>query len=425
MGEKNKHIYSKSLSYFAWQRLKKNKLAMVGLVIVGISIFVAVLGYLITPDSTPDTDLEILSLRIKPPGHKAKVLLIKKDDPAPEPGVFKKMIYGEPSPYEKPYALDTFWFEKFDVVFLEYRSDRHAGQSNAAPDTMRRAVADVVYAFNSSMPGLKNDSSTGFVEFYEAGKKEKSRKHIKDLQKEMVQNNVVEKTFVLGTDKLGRDMLSRMMIGTRISLSVGLISVFISIVIGLFMGAIGGYFRGWVDDVIMWLINVVWSIPTLLLVIAITLLLGKGIWQVFVAVGLTMWVDVARVVRGQILSVREKEFVEAGRALGFNHFRLIFRHVLPNVMGPVIVISAANFASAILVEAGLSFLGIGAQPPTPSWGAMINDHKGNIYTAETAYLPIVPGVAIMVMVLAFMLVGNGLRDALDTKSMDDDKVMGY
>ena len=140
-----------------------------------------------------------------------------------------------------------------------------------------------------------------------------------------------------------------------------------------------------------------------------------GFWQVFVAVGLTMWVEVARVVRGQILSVREKEYVEAGKVLGFSSFRIIFRHILPNVLSPVIVISAANFASAILIEAGLSFLGIGVQPPMPSWGSMIKENYAYIIL-DSAYLAIFPGMAIMFMVLAFMLIGNGLRDALDVKT---------
>ncbi|HRN41199.1 MAG TPA: ABC transporter permease, partial [Vicingus sp.] len=209
-----------------------------------------------------------------------------------------------------------------------------------------------------------------------------------------------------------------LMAGTWISLSVGFISVFISLVIGITLGAIAGYYRGWVDDVIIWIINVVWSIPTLLLVIAITLALGKDFWQVFVAVGLTMWVEVARVVRGQVLSLREKEFVEAGRALGFNDKRIMLRHIIPNVLGPVIVISAINFASAILIEAGLSYLGIGAQPPQATWGKMISEHKGYIITGD-AYLAVLPGVAITLMVLAFVLVGNGLRDAMDSKSVDD------
>jgi peptide/nickel transport system permease protein len=213
-------------------------------------------------------------------------------------------------------------------------------------------------------------------------------------------------------------MLSRLMAGTWISLFVGFISVFISIVIGITLGAMSGYFRGWVDDLIMWFINVVWSIPTLLLVIAITMALGKGTWQVFIAVGLTMWVEVARVVRGQMLSLREKEFVEAGKALGFSNARIIFKHIIPNVLGPVIVISAINFAAAILIEAGLSFLGFGAQPPQATWGKIIAEHKGYLITGK-AYLAVLPGIAIILMVLAFVLVGNGLRDSLDSKSMDD------
>jgi len=222
-------------------------------------------------------------------------------------------------------------------------------------------------------------------------------------------------TFYLGTDKYGRDLLSRILYGIRISLSVGFIAVFLSLFIGITLGLIAGYFRGKTDDIIMWFVNVIWSIPTLLMVIAITLALGKGFWQVFVAVGLTMWVEVARVVRGQVLSIRELEYVEAGKALAYKPFRIIFKHILPNVIGPVIVISAANFAAAILIEAGLSFLGIGAQPPIPSWGGMIKDHYSYIIM-DKAYLAIIPGIAIMSLVLAFMLLGNGLRDAFDVKS---------
>ena len=216
------------------------------------------------------------------------------------------------------------------------------------------------------------------------------------------------RTYLLGTDKYGRDLLSRVLIGSRISLAVGFISVFISLLIGIPMGALAGFYRGWIDNFIMWLVNVVWSIPTLLMVIAITLALGKGFWQVFIAVGLTMWVEVARVVRGQVLSIREREYVQAGKALGFHPFRIIFKHVLPNLMAAVIVVSAANFAAAILIEAGLSFLGIGAQPPMPSWGAMIKDHYAYI-VMNKAYLAVIPGIAIMLLVLAFVLLGNALR----------------
>ena len=204
------------------------------------------------------------------------------------------------------------------------------------------------------------------------------------------------------------------MIGTRVSLSVGLITVLISLTVGIILGSMAGYFRGRTDNIIMWLINVIWSIPTLLLVFAITLLLGKGFWQVFIAVGLTMWVNVARLVRGQVLVTRELQYVEAGKALGFSDFRIISRHILPNIFGPILVIAASNFASAIVIEAGLSFLGVGVQPPQPSWGLMIKENYNFIIT-QNPMLALAPGFAIMILVLAFNLLGNGLRDALNVR----------
>ena len=189
----------------------------------------------------------------------------------------------------------------------------------------------------------------------------------------------------------------------------------ISLIIGVFLGSLSGYYLGNVDRLIMWVINVTWSIPTLLLVIAITLALGKGLWQVFIAVGLTMWVDVARVVRGQVIIIKERQFIIAARVLGFSDFRILVKHILPNIVSPLIIISAANFAASILIESGLSFLGLGAQPPMASWGSIIKDHYNYIILGKPM-LALIPGICIMSLVMAFMLLGNKLRDKLDVKN---------
>ena len=218
-----------------------------------------------------------------------------------------------------------------------------------------------------------------------------------------------ERKFVFGTDSFGRDVLGRVMLGTRVSLFIGFIAVLISLMIGVTIGLVSGYYGGLIDDISMMIINMFWSIPTLLLVIAISLALGKGFWQVYVAVGLTMWVEVARVVRGQVISEKNKDYITATRVLGLSDFRILFKHLIPNIIGPILIISSANFASAILIESGLSFLGIGTQPPMPSWGSMIKDNYQYIILGK-AYLAIIPGTAIMLLVTSFMFLGNNLGD---------------
>lgn len=227
--------------------------------------------------------------------------------------------------------------------------------------------------------------------------------------------NIQSQFFLMGTDKFGRDFFSRIIYGMKVSLTIGFLSVLISLAIGIFLGSISGFYGGNIDKAIMWLINVTWSIPTLLLVIAISLAIGKGFNQVFIAIGLTMWVDVARIVRGQFMSLKEKEFVEAGEVLGYKSSRLIVKHILPNIFSTILVISTANFSAAILLESGLSFLGLGAQPPVPTWGSMLRDHYYFIFM-DKSYLAIIPGLFIMTLVLSFINLGNGLRDLLDVKN---------
>lgn len=406
---KEKPEKSFSLASFAWQRLKRNRLSMFGIGIIAIMMLISILGYLITPDSSPDAATHIEEISIRKPGFSCQLIKLRKNIPPADQNFLSTMLFGQPNEYEY-HAIKKYWFKGNDIYWEEY-------QEGEMGRIWKYNLADAIYAINPTFQ-ISNDSVRGTIDFYAYGDARKIHKTVSELQNEITAN-IYDKSFVLGTDHFGRDLLSRLMIGSRISLFVGFISVVISIFIGILMGALAGFFRGWVDDLIMWVINVVWSIPTLLLVIAITLVLGRGIFPIFVAVGLTMWVETARVVRGQILSVREKEFVEAGRALGFTNVRLILRHILPNVMGPVIVISANNFASAILIEAGLSYLGIGVTRPTPSWGMMISEYKGYILTGD-AYLAVLPGIAIMLVVLAFMLLGNGLRDAIDTKMAEDN-----
>ncbi|MEO6406694.1 MAG: ABC transporter permease [Ferruginibacter sp.] len=355
-----------------WQRLKKNKLAIVGLAIIFVCFFIAIMGYMIAPDNSPNADLQTVEIQAKPVGYKQLFLMIPNTKHVNQ-NIISKAIFGHP-------LVNTY-----------------------LPITSYKISGD------SLLVNKYVDEDTTIVQVYNIN-------FLTNRQPADLQKNIIHKTYWLGTDAFGRDILSRLIIGTRVSLAVGLIAVIISLTLGIFLGALAGYYRGRTDAVIMWLVNVTWSIPTLLLVFAFTMALGKGFWQIFIAVGLTMWVSVARLVRGQVMAIKELEFVQAGRALGFTNGRIIFQHILPNILGPLMVIAASNFATAIIIEAGLSFLGIGVQPPQPSWGLMIKENYNFIIT-HNPMMAIIPGVAIMILVLAFNLLGNGLRDAVDVKNV--------
>lgn len=358
------------ISHAFWNKLRLNKPAVAGMVIIILATILSILAYVVAPDNSPDANRMIVEIGGRKPGYTQSFLKLPKQQQVKSPGILKSVFFGSPDKFQY-IPIESFVLHSDSIVIEKFVDEGLVERQ----------------AFSLNLFG---------GEF-------KEHEHI-DSQ-----------TFFLGTDTFGRDILSRLIVGIRVSMAVGVITVIISLTIGVLLGSLAGYYGGRTDALIMWFINIFWSIPTILLVFALTLLLGKGFWQVFIAIGLTMWVNVARLVRGQVMAVKEMEYIEAARALGYRNGRIIVRHILPNIMGPVIVIAASNFASAIVIEAGLSFLGIGVQPPQPSWGLMIKENYNFIIT-QNAALALAPGVAIMILVLAFNLFGNGLRDALDVKT---------
>jgi peptide/nickel transport system permease protein len=365
-----------------WKIFKHNKFALLGAIIISVAILTAVLGYLIMPDDSPNANNMNLPLSLKKPCTKFRLLLIPKAENVSKVSFSERILFGQPA-LNQEIPITTYHLKKDSLIVNAYLSDEDRPERKA-------------YSLKEITPDYKRAAAD-------------SSRFIKE--------HITNKTFLLGTDMYGRDLLSRIILGARISLSVGLMAVLISLFIGVTVGALAGYYGGWLDAALSWLMNILWSLPALLLVIALSFALGKGLWQIFIAVGLSMWVEAARLVRGQVISLKQAEYIEAARALGYTNARIIARHILPNMIGPVLVIASSNFASAILLEAGLSFLGFGAQPPVPTWGGMIREHYGYIIM-DAAYLAVLPGLAIMLMVYAFNLVTTGLRDAFDIKSQN-------
>ncbi len=356
---------------------------MASMCVIGFACLLAIFAYPLAPDNSPDANRMLVELGARPPGFSRRFLRVPKRLIPPDKGIISRIFSGTPAAYNLV-PVNSFFFAR-DTLIAEHYIDEGLSDTLAFP-------------LNSLLPPKLSGLLTGAK------------------QQAVLEKSITRHRFLLGTDRYGRDILSRLLVGTRVSIAVGVVAVLLSLSIGILLGALAGYYRGWVDNAVMYLINMLWAIPTLLLVFAITLSIGKGFWQIFVAIGLTMWVSAARLIRGQVLVLRELEYVQAARTLGLSDMRIIFRHILPNIAGPLMVIAASNFAAAILIEAGLSFLGIGVQPPTPSWGLMIKEHY-NFLLANRPAIALIPGIAIMLLVYAFNILGNALRDALDVREV--------
>jgi len=334
----------------------------ISVLIISLFFFISVFCYFIIPDKTINANSINLTIKSQKPG-------------------FKKMFFKNVSVANS--TKDLFFGSK--KISESYSMDDYE---------------------------IINDSIVKIINYDESKKSVVDEKIILINENSNIHNNVheierfiIEKKFIFGTDIYGRDLFSRIILGTRVSLSIGLMAVFISNFIGILLGLISGYYGGTTDKVIVWIINVFWSIPTLLLVIALSLALGKGFWQIYIAIGLSIWVDVARLVRGKVISEKNKDYIFASKVLGYNDIKILLNNILPNIISPILIFSAANFASSILLESGLSFLGIGSQPPTPSWGYMIKENYQYIIFGNS-YLIVIPSIFLISLVLSFYYLSN-------------------
>jgi peptide/nickel transport system permease protein len=466
----------------AWKRLKKNYPAMVSFYVIVIAIILAIIAPAIAPDKTQDANDQVLEITNESPGFTTDMLLVRKNRPIRKSNVVTTILRGRDNPFSMV-PVNSYSYADESVIVDVYRGERYASESDtfSLVDVIYPlSIADFQIQRDGQKLSFSDFNENRIETTISELRQEVEEKHIKAktyrLGTDKFGRDILSRlmfglrvsisvgfiavfiSLLIGitlgatagyfrNDKIKISRASAISVGAILGLLLmkmffsaqlplpfeGLLSFLVAVLLiavifyairkllkGLFKPLRSKLFFPY-DDAAMLIINVVWSIPTILLAMALSFSLGTWIesfWVIYIAVGLSMWVEVARIVRGQVMSVREMEYVQAARSMGFNNARIIARHILPNIIGPIMVIMAANFAAAILIEAGRSFIGIGVQPPKPSWGIMLSENRNYLKVAGKAFLALAPGISIMILVLAFNLLGKGLRDAFDVKGKE-------
>jgi ABC-type dipeptide/oligopeptide/nickel transport system permease subunit len=454
---------------------------MISLFVILFAIFFAIIAPLMAPDQTPNANDQVLEITNERPGFTIDMLTVRKNRQVRHRNFLGVILFGKDNPYSlvpvnsfqidgrkliaevyrgERYASSIDTFDLVDIVYALSIADfniRQNGDRLLFTDYYENEISTTVGELQAAvqekhitrktyrlgtdkfgrdilsrlMFGLRVSISVGFIAvfislfigisigatagYFRNDKIRISRASVAGAA--ITSLLLLVKLFLLPNWKVPVPGISFL---TGLLIVLLIIYAFRTLLIRIFRNLAQKIFFPY-DDLAMWVINVVWSIPTILLAMALSFALGtwlESFWVIYIAVGLSMWVEVARIVRGQVMGVRELEYVQAARGLGYNNARIIVRHILPNIIGPIMVIMAANFAAAILIEAGLSFIGIGVQPPMPSWGVMLSENRNYLKVPGKAFLALAPGISIMILVLAFNLLGNGLRDAFDVKGRE-------
>ncbi|MDP4843395.1 MAG: ABC transporter permease [Salibacteraceae bacterium] len=384
---------------------RKLKLAL-ALGVLFVTLAVALLGALIRPDKTQDANDQLISIAKLPPLADVKMLKVRKNKLFEHQFWYELLLNGG---RESEFMLVPIK----GMEVQEHRVKVEVFNTSGIEEYRYYLFQDVLFALSDSAlielgrnritDGVLTDLTGQQIEFNREA-----------MIAEIESEHVVRKRFLLGSDPYGRDMLSRLMAGSYVTLMVGVSSVLMALIIGVLIGICAGYFGGILDRVLLWLMNVFWSVPAILLVISVTLVLGQGVMALVLGIGLILWVEMAQVIRGEVKSLSQKEYVKAARLMGLSNFRILYFHILPNLSGPILVLAVSNFAQAILLEAGLNFLGVGIRLPKPSWGGMVRELYGFLIT-DGAYLAIVPSLAIVILVLSVVVLGASFQDRFKLK----------